>query len=167
MVINRWEKLEHAYGTASDIPVLLDRIALFPPEISYADDPWHSLWSALYHQGDIYSASLAVVPEIAAILTRAPERVTPSFFSLPASIEVARNKSGMAVPQSLNQKYHSALTQLATFASGAIGLNHDPKLRRAALTILAVASGQHAYAELILEVPIDEVGEVLEWYQER
>ncbi|MBN1569630.1 MAG: hypothetical protein JXA73_17430 [Acidobacteria bacterium] len=167
MLKNEWEKLEHAYGNASDIPALLDRLKLFPSETSYADELWHSLWSALYHQGDIYTASLAVVPEIAVILAKAPERATPSFFTLPSSIEVSRNRLGTPIPEPWNLQYHNALAQLVIFAASALGQNHDPKLARAALAIWAAASGQHANAEFVLEVPVDEVDAVLEWYQER
>ncbi|MFI0711525.1 hypothetical protein ACH4SK_12870 [Streptomyces inhibens] len=52
-----WSQLSHAYGSAEDIPALMDRIASEPnPEL------WNDLWSALCHQGSVYSASFAALP---------------------------------------------------------------------------------------------------------
>ncbi len=55
---NRWVGLSHAYGCASDIPGLLTR--LDSGDESSLDD----LWGALCHQGSVYSASFAAVPNL-------------------------------------------------------------------------------------------------------
>ncbi|MDX3852102.1 hypothetical protein [Streptomyces sp. AK02-01A] len=55
-----WQKLSHAYGSAEDIPALLARIAS-EPESKH----WNGLWSALCHQGSVYSASFAALPWLA------------------------------------------------------------------------------------------------------
>ncbi|MBQ0830827.1 hypothetical protein [Streptomyces tagetis] len=52
-----WSELSHAYGSAEDIPILLDRIAG-----EAKSGLWSDLWSALCHQGSVYSASFAVLP---------------------------------------------------------------------------------------------------------
>ncbi|MET9540555.1 hypothetical protein ABZY16_24080 [Streptomyces sp. NPDC006553] len=55
-----WSQLSHAYGSAQDIPALLAHIASEPtPEL------WSDLWSALCHQGSVYSASFAALPWLA------------------------------------------------------------------------------------------------------
>ena len=59
-----WRELSHAYGFASDLPALLQQLYAFPSEANSSSEPWHSLWSSLYHQGDIYSASYAAVAVI-------------------------------------------------------------------------------------------------------
>jgi hypothetical protein len=64
----RWSELKHAYGFASDVPGLLSQLVAFPAEATYQDEPWFTLWSSLYHQGDIYPASFAAVPHIVAAL---------------------------------------------------------------------------------------------------
>ena len=162
-----WNNLEHAYGRASNIPALLDQIGLFPEESSFDQEPWFTLWSSLYHQGDICSASLAVVPEIASILAKAPERVTPSFFALPASIEVARNRKEEPLPDGLATSYNAAIRQLAKFALNSPSILTKSTISQEALAIVAVALGQHGYAELVLEIQDDEIGDVLEWYRSR
>lgn len=57
-----WSHLSHAYGSAGDIPALLDRIA---SESNV--DRWNDLWSALCHQGSVYSASFAALPWLAGV----------------------------------------------------------------------------------------------------
>ena len=60
----RWDALEHAYGPASNIPGLLDLARRAPASLTSTDEPWSSLWSALCHQSDVYTASYAAVPEL-------------------------------------------------------------------------------------------------------
>ncbi|KOX34236.1 hypothetical protein ADK67_04335 [Saccharothrix sp. NRRL B-16348] len=55
-----WSRLTHAYGTAEDVPPLLDRLATDPD-----DGTWSELWSSLCHQGSTYSASYAALPRLA------------------------------------------------------------------------------------------------------
>ena len=54
-----WAQLEHAYGSAADIPALLRQLRSFPPGRDYQSEPYFSLWSALCHQGEVYTASYA------------------------------------------------------------------------------------------------------------
>lgn len=55
-----WSQLSHAYGSAEDIPALLDQLASEP-----SPGRWNDLWSALCHQGSVYSASFAALPWLA------------------------------------------------------------------------------------------------------
>ncbi|MFE5599349.1 hypothetical protein ACFQ8O_09175 [Streptomyces coelicoflavus] len=55
-----WSRLHHAYGSAEDIPTLLDRISSEP-----TNELWSDLWSALCHQGSVYPASFEVLPWLA------------------------------------------------------------------------------------------------------
>ncbi|MGW1588342.1 hypothetical protein [Streptomyces sp. NPDC002386] len=54
-----WSQLHHAYGTAEDIPGLLDAVSPAPK-----DSGWTELWSRLCHQGTVYSASYAALPAL-------------------------------------------------------------------------------------------------------
>ena len=62
-----WAEFTHAYGSAANVPTLLDLARRAPAGGPYTDEPWFSLWSALCHQGDVYTASYAAVPELVAI----------------------------------------------------------------------------------------------------
>lgn len=54
-----WSQLDHAYGTAEDIPGLLRQL-----EPGGSDRVWSDLWSRLCHQGSVYSASHAALPTL-------------------------------------------------------------------------------------------------------
>jgi hypothetical protein len=127
-----WENLNHAYGNASNIPQLLEQLSTYPNEANYEEEPWFSLWSSLYHQGNIYSASFAAVPEIVHLILLAPESVTPSFFNLPTSIEIAHQKLNLEIPIELLASYKSAISELGKCALVCITHNREEELTRAA-----------------------------------
>lgn len=52
-----WSNLKHTYGTADDIPDLLEQMSPDP-----SAKIWGDLWERLYHQDTVYSASFAVIP---------------------------------------------------------------------------------------------------------
>ncbi len=58
--MTNWAELSHAYGSAEDIPALLE--ALTPGR--HDDDAWNDLWSRVCHQDSVYSASAAVLPHL-------------------------------------------------------------------------------------------------------
>ncbi|MEE1671582.1 hypothetical protein RCR19_39860 [Streptomyces sp. WAC07094] len=60
-----WSGLEHAYGSASDLPRLFDEIG--DPEL--ADQAWEELWESLCHQRTVYTASFAALPVLTDIAT--------------------------------------------------------------------------------------------------
>lgn len=64
LLSSQWSELSHAYGAASDIPKLLTQLEDYPEATDYRAEPYFSLWSALWHQGDVYTASFAAVPHI-------------------------------------------------------------------------------------------------------
>jgi hypothetical protein len=68
----RWATLRHAYGTAQDVPDMLRRLA-------ETKDAWDEIWSALCHQGSIYSASYAAAPHIVEMARRVPPRQRVTF----------------------------------------------------------------------------------------
>lgn len=57
-----WSRLSHAYGSAEDIPGLLDQVGT-----EGGGQVWNDLWSALCHQGTVYSASFAALPRLRGI----------------------------------------------------------------------------------------------------
>jgi hypothetical protein len=69
-----WTSLRHAYGTAADVPALLNNLSPDP-----ADEVWGELWSRICHQGSVYSASFAALPALADVAARwhPKQRVEP------------------------------------------------------------------------------------------
>ena len=63
----RWNELKQAYGTAEDIPVLIQTLAAEP-----GPDHWNELWGYLCHQGSVYSATYAAFPHLVEIARSRP-----------------------------------------------------------------------------------------------
>src|SRR5438093_3961133 len=112
----RWRELSHAYGSAEDIPELLRRLEGIPPSDGERE-PWFSIWSALAHQGDVYSASFAAVPHVVNALATAPTGADSSYFAFPARVEICRERSAAPVPPDLLPAYRQALAQLPTLVA--------------------------------------------------
>ncbi|MCX4745064.1 hypothetical protein OG455_05915 [Kitasatospora sp. NBC_01287] len=74
-------RLSHAYGSAEDIPALLDQIEADP-----SAERWNDLWSALCHQGSVYSASFAAIPRLTTIAAVADPKERLSALHLAAAI---------------------------------------------------------------------------------
>jgi len=162
----QWDDLRHAYGAAGDIPPLLRRLTSFPTSQGRAE-PWHSLWSALCHQGDVYSASFAAVPHIVEILSTAPHRAGFDFFLLPTAVEIARAEKGVVIADQLNAAYSQALSKLPALATAVLQPTCDRNLCQSALAACAVVAGQTELARLLVDLDSDDIGEVLEWYEGR
>ncbi|MGC5005205.1 hypothetical protein [Streptomyces sp. NBC_00353] len=86
-----WSRLNHAYGTAQDIPSLLDAMSPDPQ-----DAGWDALWSRLCHQGTVYSASYAALPAFADTARQwsATERRAPLYLAGAIVASIDRPDSG-------------------------------------------------------------------------
>src|SRR5215472_7613679 len=69
-----WTALSDAYGDASEIPDLIDRLRNVPDE-----EAWQDLWGRLCHQGTVYSASFAALQPLCEIASALPacDRLSP------------------------------------------------------------------------------------------
>lgn len=61
-----WSALEHAYGSATDVPGDLRRLA--SPERSDRESAHDALWGSICHQGTVYPATEAAVPFLLELL---------------------------------------------------------------------------------------------------
>lgn len=162
----RWSNLNHAYGSAGDIPALLQQLMALPAS-SGKDEPWFSLWSALAHQGDVYSASFAAVPHVIRALSIAPTRADSSFFHFPAWVEICRQKSNTSIPEDLRQAYFDALACLPSLVAAAAGREWDGGTLACALSAIAAAKGYGVVAEAAQELTPDVATEFIEWFFKR
>lgn len=163
----RWSELEHAYGHATDIPSLLRRLRDLPSSIGESE-PWVSLWSALAHQGDVYSATFAAVPHVVDALASAPVKADASFFHFPAWVEICRARRETQIPTDLAADYFAALKRLPALVAEAGPERNDPDFVACATAAVAATLGQHAMAEVILELSAPGLAlEVLGWLDDR
>jgi hypothetical protein len=163
----RWAELRTAYGSAVDVPAMLSELEAVPTSEDYREEPWFSIWSALAHQNDVYSASFAAVPHVVRVLASAPGRAGPDYFHFPAWVEICRKRTGEPIPDDLRDAYASALAQLPQLAGEAAGRPWDEAMLQSVLAAIAVAKGSVDVAEAALELTSEVAGEFLEWFAER
>jgi hypothetical protein len=149
-----WKNLSHAFGSASNIPDMLQDLAASKTKSSdYREEPWFSLWSCLCHQDDIYTASFAAVPHIFDIASKVDGPVDSSFFQLPAAIEIARCKgNGPEIPDHLSVDYFSAFPILVATIHSRKKEEWDKDMLLAVLAAFAVAKGAHSIGDTILNL---------------
>ena len=159
-----WGVLEHCYGTAEDIPPLLAELSAYPPHVKYDDEPWHTLWSSLCHQSEIYPASFAAVPHILRLAAASPERICSSYLLLPACIEASR-LSGLApaIPDHLAASYHAAIATLPIIVASCFDREWDDDWVRTATAALCVAKGHGQLATAILDLTPDIMENFSTW----
>ena len=163
---HRWTELRHAYGTAGDIPPLLRQLNDLPSSDEEAE-PWFTLWSALAHQGDVYSASFAAVPHIVNALASAPSKADHSYFQFPAWVEICRAKQAVEIPEDLRSAYFEALAQLPGLVAAASTRPWQPAFLVCTLAAVAAAKGQPAVAEAVLELTPEVAQDFMEWFFRR
>lgn len=163
----RWTTLEHAYGSAVDIPPLLKKLITDLPSSADDQEPWFSLWSALAHQGDVYSASFAAVPHVINALASAPLKADFSYFQFPAWVEICRKKKSVAIPNDLESAYLESLARLPSLVAAAAPRQWDEDFLLCALSAIAAAKGQTGVAEAVLELSPEVAEEFMEWFFER
>jgi hypothetical protein len=163
----RWGELRDAYGSAAKIPELLRQLSSLPDDKGNSE-PWFSLWSALAHQGDVYSASFAAIPYVIAALASSPESASEAYFHFPAWIEICRHKNAVEIPDDVKVGYFDALQRIRGLVASAANRQWNAAFTACALSATAATKGQHDLAEALLEMPSAEAArEFLEWSYDR
>ena len=155
-----WSDITHAYGLATDIPLLLQDLAKDPSPPADArrrSNTWFHLWSSLYHQGDIYPASFAAVPHVVQIGLRAAAvgPVSGDFLMLPACVDIAHAMAGRTrvASEPLTEAFQQAIRQLPDLVHACRAYHPwTEPFTRAACAAQASAAGQHRFAEAILKL---------------
>ena len=159
-----WKELDHAYGSAGDIPDLLKSLANYPDCTDHKNEPYFSLWSSLCHQGDVYTASYAAVPHIINLLLKEPNKANNDFFLLPTCIEVARAMGqGPEIPEFLKKGYFEALAKFPEVVAAKAKKQWNDIEVRSILAAIAVSKGHAALADAILVLNENVVSEFKGW----
>jgi hypothetical protein len=163
---HRWKELQHAYGSASNIPDLLRQLDSFPSSTS-SKEPWFSIWSALAHQGDVYSASFAAVPHVVRVLSLAPTKAPEDYFHFPTWVEICRQRKSISVPEDLFPAYIEALGKLPGLVSATSTRDWGESFSLCALSALAIGKTSPEIAAAILELTPDVLAEFRNWMDSR
>jgi hypothetical protein len=107
-----WADLDHAYGEASDVPDLLDLTEQGDEEAE------EELWAALWHEGEVFTASYAALPHLIRMVASESESVSIWLLYLVARIETSRLADlGPPIPENLRGPYQRALRSIPTLAA--------------------------------------------------
>ena len=147
----RWAALSHAYGSAGQISDLLARAAQDLRPGHQQDSTWFDLWSALCHQGDIFTASYAAVPHLVALAPAHLQRKNYDPLLLSASIELARLEGrAPEIPADLSASYYQAVATARTLAEQSVSIAWDRSSDRAIRGSAAALAGDIDAANTIL-----------------
>ena len=137
-----WRELRHAYGPATDIPELLTKAQTDTRRGHITDSTWFRLWSALCHQGDVYSASYAAVPHVVGLAELPAYRSNYDPLLLASNIEASRLEGrGPALASDIGAAYRYALQKGLILAQKELEAASDLDSRRAFGGCVAVLQG--------------------------
>jgi hypothetical protein len=137
------------------------------PASNNEDEPWFSLWSALAHQHEVYTASFAAVPYVIQALATSPLTADSSYFQFPAVVEAGRQATQLPIPDDLKDAYFAALALLPSLVAQASIREWDEDFLACALSAVAASKGFSDVAEAMLEMTPEVAKEFLEWLQTR
>lgn len=156
-----WTRLRHAYGSAADVPELLQAARRAPAGGDHRNEPWFSLWSSLCHQGDVYTASYAAVPELVAIarLRQTEHTAARECLLLAGMIELERalpqERRPPEMPAEVVGPYGEALADGARIAAALLQAERDPDYARGLEAAAAAMRGDAPTARRLVD-PDDE-----------
>ena len=117
----RWAELTQAYGSAEDVPRLLEALACIGREDARAE-VWFALWRLLHRPGEVFSASYAAAPHLLAIAGTLGMRERAEAAHLLTRIEVSRRApASSSMPDDLVAAYASAVDSLPAFVAACAG----------------------------------------------
>ncbi|WP_019889081.1 hypothetical protein [Streptomyces purpureus] len=124
-----WSALRHAYGPADDIPGLFT--AMGSADEAVREQAMEELVSSLFHQGDIYSASAAALPELARLALHGPGHRTGLLWLIGGCAGGAASREERAAMDHAVAETLPTLLPLAT--------DEDPGVRQAMVWLIASA----------------------------
>lgn len=118
--VTNWAYLSDAYGSSERVPSLLAAAGESGAEFGEA---WDEVWSRLYHQGTVYSASYAALPLLAELCSRLPARGYMSGLQLAASILASTD--GPESNSDVRAAFAAEIAQMRDIAETALRLAVD------------------------------------------
>tara|TARA_R110002072_G_scaffold67163_4_gene165168 strand:+ start:46077 stop:46571 length:495 start_codon:yes stop_codon:yes gene_type:complete len=155
----RWAQLTGGYKHRYD-----PRPALADLSAGKTKPAWDELWMELYHQDDIGTASLVVVPHLVQIHA---DRGEPDWqtYSFVGSVELVRGVGLNAdLPSWLVDDYEQAWRDLVPLALKDLAASEDASLLRVALGVVALARGARRAGQLLLTFTDSELEEMMAQY---
>ncbi|MEO7456359.1 MAG: hypothetical protein ABIY52_08855 [Gemmatimonadaceae bacterium] len=152
----RWAELEHAYGSAEDIPRLLGALATAEGERERGE-LWYGAMATLCPEGRAVSASYAAAPHLLAIgdAHGAPEQVTA--LHVVAMIEINRHGTDSSpMPSDLIEPYAMAIESMPRRVADLFVQPWDASSAQVLAAALLVGKRQPVLARTLLALGDDE-----------
>ena len=154
----RWAELESGYRRPYNPLPDLRRLRDVPDDAM----AWQRLWQALYHQGDIGTASYAAVAGLIE-LRRSGVVFNWNFYALIAAIEARRTIAGNPpLPGWLERSYRDLWADISTFCFEDMQTETDTRVVRAYLATLALVRGATELGQMLIEIDGSEIREWLD-----
>jgi hypothetical protein len=148
----RWAELEQGYGSAEDVPRLLQALAALDEPGARAE-VWFALWRMLCRPDSVYTASYAAAPYLLSASEEfdLAERVEAMHFV--ARIEVVRRTPGAPpIPADLVEGYAAAVESLPALVAGTIGEPWTPEIAQLLAAALLVGKRHAELGSAVLEI---------------
>ncbi len=151
----RWRELTHAYGSAEDIPRLLDALATHDGQ-QEREELWFGLWATLCPEGRVQSAAYAAVPHVLALarVRDAGDRIAALHFA--ASVEVSRHEPGAPpISHDLVAAYALAVESMPAHVAEFANVPWDEPTARILAAALLAGKRQAILARALLDDTAD------------
>ncbi len=149
----RWGELRQAYGSAENVPGMLEQLRVAPVPDNYKSEPWFSIWSTLCHQGDVYTATYAAVPHVVAMAKLKNEDQRLEHLNFIGYAEACRHhKHSLAIPPDLEADYLSALEEADALFLTNLKLRWGEEQTKVLLGGLAAIRGYPKLGEEIIDL---------------
>lgn len=150
-----WGGLQDAYGSAEQVPALVDKASGSGTAFGEA---WDELWSRLCHQGTVYSASYAAIPLLADACRRQPVSGYMAGLQLVGSIVASTD--GPEPSTTVRSRYSREIADLRGIAEQTLSVaTSDAEFLYAVETLMAFEDGGRWQRDLNYvangEVPLD------------
>lgn len=147
-----WKSLRHAYGEASDVPKLIR--ALVSDHPGKREGALDALFSTIWHQGTVYSASPAAVPFLVELLEADQQEDLPAILELLAHLATGTpDEDAEALPNAATAAREAVSKGISVYARR---LGHpEPAVRVAAAYLLGLFAVEAARAPLAAAVEDD------------
>lgn len=130
-----WANFSHAYGSATDVPILLREVVENESESALS-----SLWNSLCHQHTVYSASIVAVP-IFLGLHKKTGRI--DLLDLAGGIAIEAHRAKMpVVPREVLHAYANSLIDMPSLLTNTLVKKSQKTGAMKYLGIIAVLAGQ-------------------------
>ncbi len=147
-----WGELTQAYGSAEDVPRLLEALEELASEQDRAP-VWFALWRMLCPPEAVYTASYASAPHLLAASRSFALRERAQAIQLVASIELARQRDGgPVIPSELVAGYAKAVESLPAAVLELVAEPWDAEVAQVLAAALLVGKRQPGLGARLLEL---------------